>query len=159
MKRTRSRSTKDKRPTKKPKSFDTRVVEAMRRKADLKSNERGLNYTYVGSAGQSDSILTTMARGDLSVNSFNGEKIVPLHWTVRWAMEAFGVLGSATEQFTSGRILLCQWLNSGAAPAPGNILDLVGVPGSLAPLAYKKWEGRKKYKILEILDKSFEYPS
>lgn len=148
----RTRSTKEKRPAKRQRTnqpdFDTRVVRAMRRKADLKTAEQGQNYTYVGSAGQTVSVLATMGRGDLSVNSFQGEKIVPLRWTVRWAMEAFGVLGSATEQFASGRILLVQWLNSGSAPAPGNILDLVGVPGSLAPMAYKKWEGRKKYKIL-----------
>lgn len=148
----RTRSTKEKRPAKRQRttqpSFDQRVVKAMRRNADLKTAEQGQLYTYVGSAGQTVSVLATMARGDLSVNSFNGEKIVPERWTVRWAMEAFGVLGSSTEAFCSGRILLVQWLNSGSAPAPGNILDLAGVAGAIAPMAYKKWEGRKKYKIL-----------
>lgn len=147
MKRQNTRSLKNKRPVKRQKSFDTRVVQAMRRRADLKSNERGQGYTYVGATGQSVSVLDIMTRGDGSVNNFQGEKIVPLRWTFRYTMEAYGVLESAAESWTVGRILLCQWLAAGSAPAPGNILDLT-VPGPLAPMSYKKWEGRKKYRIL-----------
>lgn len=147
MKRTRSRSTKDKRPAKRARSFDNRVIAAVRRKSDMKTVESGLNYTYAPNTGLTTSVLTPIARGDGSVNNFNGEKIVPHSWTVRWQAEAYGVLESATEQWCSGRILLIQWLNSGSAPAASNILDLT-VPGPLSTLTYKKWEGRKKYRIL-----------
>jgi len=148
-KRPASRSLKSKRPAKRARNdnFDKRVVAAMRRRCDLKSNERGQSYTYVGATGSTVSVLDVMNRGDGSVNFFEGEKINPLRWTVRYTMEAYGVLESASESWTIGRLLLVQWLAQGSAPSVGNILDTT-IPSALAPMAYKKWEGRKKYKIL-----------
>lgn len=126
-------------------AVDREVVRVLKAKADKRVCNYSFANAYVGSNGSTVSLYQNLTLGDASINQASGQKMDPLGVTVRRLMEAAPVLGSATELWSSGRILIYQWFGN-VAPGANSILGNIG--NANAPLSYKNWNLASQFKIL-----------
>lgn len=88
------------------------------------------------------SLLSTLSRGDNSLNNFRGDTITPLSLKMRYTL-------LANDQPQNMRVIIFQWFQS-STPTPAGLLDTPNsfLGTALAPFSDKQFDNRKTYKIL-----------
>lgn len=109
------------------------------RKQDYKQATRTV-ATTVDWNGTVYNLLNNMARGDGSVDNFEGAHISPKTIHARVQLAAY----DATNIF---RLILFQWSDS-STPVTSGVLDPALVGTAYAPVGYRNWTNRHVYKIL-----------
>lgn len=124
----------------------TRTVrKELAKKDDYKQCRGTIDYTALGvsSTGTVFDITSVLSRGDTAINNFEGSKIFPKSFKLRYRWMNAVVSG---DSFNLCRVMIVQWMGDTTPSNAGAFIDPVS--DAFAPLSGRLWTNKPYMRIL-----------